>query len=131
MAGSCLDVRFVSPVPVPPGNAGLQRGSGSHAGAWRSQGKPWRTGSEFMKQTSSVHSLSCMHTRIVTQRCQHCRRIIEAMLKTQSLSDQLLDHLALQRSYSRGQYHRLLIALLEGMETVQQGFFLREALPCR
>jgi hypothetical protein len=25
----------------PPGNAGLQPGSGSHAGAWRSQGKPW------------------------------------------------------------------------------------------
>src|SRR5712691_1517989 len=53
MAGSCLDVRFVSPAPVPPGNAGLQPGSRSHAGAWRSQGKLWRTGSVFMKQTSS------------------------------------------------------------------------------
>src|SRR5262249_22185794 len=33
------------------------------------------------------------------------------------------------RGHSRGQYHRFLIARLEGMETVQQHFFLREALP--
>ncbi len=26
----------------PSGHAGLQPGSASHAGAWRSQGKPWR-----------------------------------------------------------------------------------------
>ena len=55
-AGACstvLDVHFVSPAPVPsPGNAGLQPGSRSHAGAWRSQGQPWRTGGVFMKQTS-------------------------------------------------------------------------------
>ncbi len=38
--------------PCSPGNAGLQPGSGSHAGAWRSQDKPWGTGSVFMKQTS-------------------------------------------------------------------------------
>ena len=50
-----LDVHFASPAPVPfPGIAGLQPGSGSHARAWRPQGKPWRTGSEFMKQTSST-----------------------------------------------------------------------------
>src|SRR6266704_6366457 len=36
----------------PPGNAGLQPGSRSHAGAWRSQGHLWRTGSGCMKQTS-------------------------------------------------------------------------------
>src|SRR3989442_9731502 len=49
-----LDVHFVNPAPVSsPGSAGLQPGSRSHAGAWRSQGKPWRTGSGFMKQTSS------------------------------------------------------------------------------
>src|SRR5438876_9788340 len=49
-----LDVHFVSPAPVSsPGSAGLQPGSGSHAGAWRSQGKPRKTGSGFMKQTSS------------------------------------------------------------------------------
>src|SRR5207253_262198 len=33
--------------------AGLQPGSRSHAGRWRSQGQPWRTGSGCMKQTSS------------------------------------------------------------------------------
>jgi hypothetical protein len=50
-----LDVHFVSPAPVPfPGSAGLQPGSRSHARAWRSQGKPWRTGSGCMKQTSSL-----------------------------------------------------------------------------
>src|SRR3989442_4490921 len=50
-----LDVHFVSPAPVSsPGSAGLQPGSRSHAGAWRSQGKPRRTGSGFMKQTSSL-----------------------------------------------------------------------------
>ena len=47
-----LDVHFVSPAPVPPGNAGLQPGSRSHARAWRSQGKRWRTGSGCVKQTS-------------------------------------------------------------------------------
>src|SRR5262245_27154639 len=78
----------------------------------------------------SVHSLSLMHACIVTQRCQHGRSIIQAMLKTQALGDQFLDHLALQRGHSRGQYHRLLIALLESMETVQQRFALLEALPC-
>ena len=53
-----LDVHFVSPAPVSsPGSAGLQPGSRSHAGAWRSQGKPWRTGGGFMKQTSSTTSL--------------------------------------------------------------------------
>ena len=50
-----LDVHFVSPAPVSsPGSAGLQPGSRSHAGAWRSQGKPWRTSSGCMKQTSSA-----------------------------------------------------------------------------
>src|SRR5207342_2231483 len=38
----------------PPGSAGLQPGSRSHAGAWRSQGQPWRTGSGCMKQPSSA-----------------------------------------------------------------------------
>ena len=51
-----LDVHFVSPAPVPPGSATLQPGSRSHAGAWRSQGKLWRTGSGFMKQTSRYHT---------------------------------------------------------------------------
>src|SRR5438132_5280097 len=51
--GQFLDVHFVTPAPVPsPGNAGLQPGPRSHAGAWRSQEKPERTGSIFMKQTS-------------------------------------------------------------------------------
>jgi len=50
-----LDVHFVSPAPVPsPGSAGLQPGSRSHAGAWRSQGKPARTGRVCMKQTSRL-----------------------------------------------------------------------------
>ena len=53
MATLTHDVHFVSPAPVPsPGSAGLQPGSRSHAGAWRSQGKPWSTGSGCMKQTS-------------------------------------------------------------------------------
>src|SRR5207249_562840 len=48
-----LDVHFVSPSPVlSPGIAGLQPGSRSHAGAWRSQEKLWGTGGVFMKQTS-------------------------------------------------------------------------------
>ena len=45
-----LDGDLVSPAPVPPGSATLQRGFWSRAGAWRSQGKPWSTGSGFMKQ---------------------------------------------------------------------------------
>src|SRR5439155_26708354 len=45
-----LDVNFVSPAPVSsPGSAGLQPASRSHAGAWRSQAKPWRTGSGFIR----------------------------------------------------------------------------------
>ena len=53
--GSKVDVHFVSPAPVSsPRSAGLQPGSRSHAGAWRSQGKPRRTGSGFMKQTCSL-----------------------------------------------------------------------------
>ena len=32
-ANGTLDVHFVSPAPVPPGNAGLQPGSRSYAGA--------------------------------------------------------------------------------------------------
>ena len=43
----------------------------------------------------AVHSLSCMHARIVTQSCQHGRGVIQAMLKTQAPSNQFLDHLAL------------------------------------
>ena len=38
-----LDVHFGSPSPVPSWER--------RAGAWRSQGQPWRTGSVFMKQT--------------------------------------------------------------------------------
>jgi hypothetical protein len=53
-----------------PGNAGLQPGSGSHAGAWRSQEKPWGTGGVFMKQTSSM-----AHTRCPRQPADSvCRR---------------------------------------------------------
>src|SRR5437867_13171831 len=64
-----LDVHFVSPAPVPsPGNAGLQPGPRSHAGAWRSQEKPERTGSVFMKQTSSLASLSAPNVWIVSRR---------------------------------------------------------------
>src|SRR5438309_8886829 len=61
IAGLCLDVHFVSPSPVlSPGIAGLQPGSRSHAGAWRSQEKLWGTGGVFMKQTSSPdYSSAC------------------------------------------------------------------------
>src|SRR5438046_10588488 len=53
-ASANLDVHFVSPSPVlSPGIAGLQPGSRSHAGAWRSQEKLWGTGGVLMKQTSS------------------------------------------------------------------------------
>src|SRR5438046_9849081 len=53
-ASANLDVHFVSPSPVlSPGIAGLQPGSRSHAGAWRSQEKLWGTGGVFMKQTYS------------------------------------------------------------------------------
>ena len=44
-----------------PGSAGLQPGSRSHAGAWRSQEQPWRTGSGLMKQTSS-RAHACVST---------------------------------------------------------------------
>ena len=55
-------VHFVSPAPVTsPGNAGLQPGSRSHAGAWRSQRKPARTGSGFMKQTSPAGPPGASH----------------------------------------------------------------------
>src|SRR5439155_14428101 len=50
---AALDVHFARPTPVlPPGSATLQRGFWSRARSRRSQGKPWRTGSGLLKQTS-------------------------------------------------------------------------------
>ena len=63
------DVHCVSPAPGPsPGIAGLQPGPGSHAGAWRSQGKPWRTGRGFMQHASRQMPVLFWHCPLAVER---------------------------------------------------------------
>src|SRR5439155_21507069 len=76
-------------------------------------------------------SLPRLQTSVAPQGSQHRCGVVKAMLQTQSPIDQPTDHLALQGGHRRGQYHRFLIARLERMATVQQRFFLVEALACR